>query len=187
MVPGQEIAIRAIGTALAGMSIAIRRLYARLRRGEDPHQRPRTSGDLRPAARQRGRTASGGASRRAGRRRRRGRRHDATTGSFAASAGQAAPEPRPVEIVAAPSGSRLAEDRRRAALGRSRRQRAWRRPYRGDCRARRRLGPARRQGRALSSPSPRARTGPRSSPAIGSSNNPAASSSLDEFAPRPIV
>ena len=71
MAPGHEIAIRAVGTALAGMSVGIRRLYARLRRGEDAHQRPRTPGDLRPAARQRGRSVSGRGSRPAGRGRRR--------------------------------------------------------------------------------------------------------------------
>ena len=76
MVPGQEIALRAIGTALAGMSIGFA-VYMLAYGGG----RTRINGleHLAIFAQPRGgrrRTASGGASRRAGRRRRRGRRHD---------------------------------------------------------------------------------------------------------------
>ena len=145
MVPGQEIALRAIGTALAGMSIGFA-VYMLAYGGG----RTRINGleHLAIFAQPRGarRTASGGASRRAGRRRRRSRRYD--NDGFVhrfrspSRAGTAAGRDR-----RGASGSRLAEDRRSAPLGRPRRQRAWRRPYRGHCRARRRLGPHRRQGR----------------------------------------
>ena len=147
MVPGQEIAIRAVGTALAGMSVGIRRFICWPTAGggrastasntwrSSPSRAEARAERLRPRRPAR-RAAEGDARRRHGddgfvrRFRRHGRARTAADRDRRGA-----------------SGSRLAEDRRRAPFGRSRRQRARRRPYRGDCRARRRLGPARRQGR----------------------------------------
>ncbi len=146
MAPGHEIAIRAVGTALAGMSMAFA-IYMLAYGGGKTRinglehlaifAQPRGSvGAASPAEGPAPPTANGG-----------GAVDMATTGSFAASAGKAAPEIAADRDRRRPSRSRLAEDRRRAPLGRSRRQRARRRPHWGDCRARRRLGAARRQGR----------------------------------------
>ncbi len=159
MVPGQEIAIRAIGTALAGMSIGFAVYMLAYGGGKTRINGLEHLAILRPAARRRRRTASGGASSRAGRRRRRSRRYDRDRFVHRfrrpSRARTAAGRDR-----RGASGSRLAEDRWRAPLGRPRRQRAWRRPYRGHCRARRRLGPARRQGRRSARPLRRRERGP---------------------------
>jgi hypothetical protein len=100
MAPGPEIAIRAVGTALAGMSIAFA-VYM-LAYGEGKTRvnglahlaifaQPRGSaGALRPADRPAPPIADSGAA-----------VDMSTTGSFAASAGKAPPEAHPVEIVAA--------------------------------------------------------------------------------------
>jgi hypothetical protein len=100
MVPGQEIALRAIGTALAGMSIgfAVYMLSyggGRTRINGLEHlaifAQPRGAGGGPPPAERPAARAAGGDT-----------AVDMTeTGSLAASPSPAAPEPRPVEIVAA--------------------------------------------------------------------------------------
>lgn len=99
MAPGHEIAIRAIGTALAGMSMAFA-VYM-LAYGEGKTRinglehlaifaQPRGSGGRTPPAKGSAPpTANGGGV------------DMTTTGSFAVAGGKAAPEARPVEIVAA--------------------------------------------------------------------------------------
>ena len=99
MAPGQEIAIRAVGPALAGMSMAFA-IYMLAYGGGKTRinglehlaifAQPRgSSGAASPAEGPAPPTADGAAV------------DMATTGSFAASAGKAAPESRPIEIVAA--------------------------------------------------------------------------------------
>ena len=100
MAPGHEIAIRAVGTALAGMSAAFA-IYmlayggGRTRINGLEHlaifAQPRgNAGGAPPAEALAPPSVNGG-----------GAVDMATTGSFAASAGTAAPESRPIEIVAA--------------------------------------------------------------------------------------
>ena len=95
MVPGQEIAIRAVGTALAGMSMAFA-IYMLAYGGGKTRinglehlaifAQPRgSSGAASPAEGPAPPTADGGAA-----------VDMTTTGSFAASAGKAAPESRPI-------------------------------------------------------------------------------------------
>ena len=182
MAPGHEIAFRAVGTALAGMSIAFAVYMLAYGGGKT-----RINGMEHLAIFAQPRGSAGAAlpaelpPRRLQPARRRRHGDDGFVRRFRPA--------RPRRSAAGrdrrrPSGSRLAEDRRRAPLGRSRRQRAGRRPHRRDCRARRRLGLARRQGRDAPCRRKRRERRPRSSPARGSSNDPAASSSLGEFAPR---
>src|SRR5271155_4711233 len=100
MAPGQEIAIRAIGTALAGMSIAFAVYMLAYGGGKTRinglehlaiFAQPRGgAGGAAPAESPASKTGSSGAA-----------VDMAATGSFAASGGKAAPEARPVEIVAA--------------------------------------------------------------------------------------
>ena len=146
MAPGHEIVIRAVGTALAGLSMAFAVYMLAYGAGKT-----RINGmeHLAIFAQPRG----------TGRRRAEAEPPPAdgaptvdmsATGSLAASAGKAAPIARPVEIVAAEAGPRLAEGRWRDPRRRARRQRPGPGPHRGDRRARRRLGPARRQGRGPS-------------------------------------
>ena len=143
MASGHEIVIRALGTALAGLSMAFA-IYMLAYGGG----KTRINGmeHLAIFAQPRG---PGGAV---------GVPAPSPADSFARcrhgrdrfarrSAGKAAPNARPVEIVAARSRPRLAENRWRNPRRRARRQRSGPRPHRGDRRAQRRLGPARRQGR----------------------------------------
>jgi len=98
MAPGQEIAIRAVGTALAGMSFAFAVYMLAYGGGKTRinglehlaiFAQPRgTAGAPRPADYPEPPTVDGGVDM-------------ATTGSLNASGGMAPPEPRPVEIVAA--------------------------------------------------------------------------------------
>ncbi len=100
MAPGHEIAIRAVGTALAGMSMAFATYMLAYGGGKTRinglehlaiFAQPRGSvGAASPTEGPAPPTANGG-----------GAVDMATTGSFAASAGKAAPESRPIEIVAA--------------------------------------------------------------------------------------
>ena len=100
MAPGQEIAIRAVGTALAGMSAAFA-IYmlayggGRTRINGLEHlaifAQPRGNAVGAPPAEGLAPPGADAA----------GAVDMATTGSFAASAGKAAPESRPIEIVAA--------------------------------------------------------------------------------------
>jgi hypothetical protein len=100
MAPGQEIAIRAVGTALAGMSAAFA-IYmlayggGRTRINGLEHlaifAQPRGSAGGAPPAEGLAPPGADAA----------GAVDMATTGSFAASTGKAAPESRPIEIVAA--------------------------------------------------------------------------------------
>ena len=100
MVPGQEIAIRAVGTALAGMSVGFAVYMLAYGGGKTRinglehlaiFAQPRGSvGGPPPAERPAAPAADGGAA-----------VDMAATGSFAASAGMAAPQSRPIEIVAA--------------------------------------------------------------------------------------
>ena len=100
MAPGQEIALRAVGTALAGMSMAFAiymLAYGGGRTRINGHEhlaifaQPRGGAGAAPPAEAPASPIANGA----------GAVDMATTGSFAASAGQAAPESRPIEIVAA--------------------------------------------------------------------------------------
>ena len=103
MAPGQEIAIRAVGTALAGMSMAFA-IYMLAYGGGKTRinglehlaifAQPRgSSGAASPAEGPAPPTADGGAA-----------VDMTTTGSFAASAGKAAPESRPIELRSAVPG-----------------------------------------------------------------------------------
>ena len=159
MVPGQEIALRAIGTALAGMSIGFA-VYMLAYGGG----RTRINGLEHLAIFAQPRGGPGGpppAERPAARAAERNAAVDMTaTGSFSRFRRPSRARTAAGRDRRGASGSRLAEDRWRAPLGRPRRQRARRRPYRGYCRARRRLGPARRQGRRSARRLPRREWGP---------------------------
>jgi len=99
MAPGHEIAIRAVGTALAGVSISFAVYMLAYGGGKTRingmehlaiFAQPRgTGGGASPAGNPAPPPVGGAAV------------DMATTGSFAASAGKAVPDPRPVEIVAA--------------------------------------------------------------------------------------
>jgi hypothetical protein len=100
MAPGQEIAIRAVGTALAGMSIAFAVYMLAYGGGKTRinglehlaiFAQPRGSASGAPAAEGPALPAANGG----------GAVDMATTGSFAASAAKTALESRPIEIVAA--------------------------------------------------------------------------------------
>ncbi len=146
MTPGHEIAIRAVGTALAGMSMAFAVYMLAYGGGKTRinglehlaiFAQPRGSAVGAPPAKvPTPKAANAGAA-----------VDMATTGSFAAAERQCRARKAADRDRRCASRSRLAEDRRRAPLSRSRRQHAGRRSHRGDCRARRRLDPPRRQRR----------------------------------------
>lgn len=96
MSPGHEIAIRAVGTALAGMSMAFA-IYMLAYGGG----KTRINGLEHLAIFAQPRGSAGAASPEEGPAPPTGAVDMATTGSFASSTGKAAPESRPIEIVAA--------------------------------------------------------------------------------------